>query len=200
MTDLSATIRTSSRFQPPWTISVPLIGKGVLGGVLYGLLGIFSYTLPGTEDITIRPAIAILVFLGIRFGPLVGGLAGLIGNPIVDLFQGDNVLVFWDWHLANALIGALAGVVAFYFREPEGPKVRAVRLAVISIISLVFGFALTFLDLLRGVGAYAWWSDAYLPAVGWSILVCVVLVPLLDSGWRPKSDAAPKAAAAKDAH
>ncbi|WP_187976120.1 ECF transporter S component [Mycetocola sp. JXN-3] len=171
----------------PWSLSIRTVGFGLLGGLLYGLLGIFSYTLPHSDYVTIRPAIAILVFLGIRFGPIAGGVAGLIGNPIVDLLQGASIWTFWDWHLANALVGVIAGLAAHFLRPATSARGRIIRLSVISVVALVFGFALTFLDLLRGESGSTWWAGSYLPTVGWSLVVCLPLVPVLDSGWRPPS-------------
>ncbi|MCS4277073.1 putative membrane protein [Mycetocola sp. BIGb0189] len=185
MTVTAPSLLNRSLLPAPWTLSLRVVGIGIVGGLLYGLLGIFSYTLPHSDDVTIRPAIAVLVFLGIRFGPIAGGLVGLIGNPIVDLLQGSSVWTYWDWHLANALVGVIAGLAAFYLKPSTSTRGGIVRLSIISIVALVFGFALTFFDLLRGEGGNSWWAGSYLPTVGWSLVVCLPLVPILESGWRP---------------
>lgn len=197
MSDLGNTIRTSTRLTGAWVVSVPIIARGLLGAVLYGLLGIFSYALPTNDLVTIRPAIAILVFFGIRFGPWAGLIAGALGNPLIDLLQGDGFLTHWPWSIANGLIGLLAGLIAYYVREPAGSRARVIRLVGISVIAVMIGLLFTAIDVLLGDSGSHWWGRAYLPAALWSALAAGVLVPVLDSGWRPHRAAAGEAPAGR---
>jgi energy-coupling factor transport system substrate-specific component len=152
---------------------------GAAGAVLYGILGVFSFGIPGTADVVLRPAVALVPFVGLRFGAVAGFLTGSLGNAIVDLVGGHGVLTDWNWSVANGLIGLFAGLLARY-RPSSGLLHTELHVAV----AVVAGLAFTVTDVVRGTAFSDWLTAAYLPAVAGTAVMSLLLVPLLDLAWR----------------
>ena len=54
-----------------------------------------------------QPRAAVLAFLAAVFGPVVGGIIGLLGHALGDaLFYGG---VWWSWVFPDAIFGILVG-------------------------------------------------------------------------------------------
>lgn len=193
MSDYASTVKTTGTPSSPWALKPSMAIAAILGALLYGILGIFSYTLPGMGDVVIRPAIAIVAFLGLRFGPWVGLVAGFLGNCIIDWLNADGFLTEWNWSIAVGLIGLLAGFLGFIVREPAGERARLIRIGALAAVAVIFALLFTITDVFRGVPVGQWWNASYLPAMLWSGLAALVLTPLLASGWTGKfSGATPK--------
>jgi energy-coupling factor transport system substrate-specific component len=174
----------------PWTITSRTIVFGAVGAALYGALGVLSFIVPGTANVALRPALAIIPFAGIRFGPIAGFFTGLVGNAIVDQIQGFGFLTYWNWSLANGLIGLIAGLLAHYAPEPAKESRRIIWIAVISVVAVAIGLLFTVTDTLLGNTFVYWLSAAYLPALAGTALVSVLLVPVLDKAWQPLANRA----------
>ena len=173
-----------------WTVTSRTVVFGAVGAALYGVLGVFSFIIPGTANVAIRPALAIIPFVGVRFGPIAGFFTGFVGNAIVDQIQGFGFLTYWNWSLANGFVGLLAGVIAHYTREPEAPSRRLVWVATVSVVAVVVGLAFTVTDIFLGNTFGYWLTAAYLPAVLNTGLVSLLLVPVLDKAWQPLANRA----------
>ncbi|MCR5716705.1 MAG: ECF-type riboflavin transporter substrate-binding protein [Lachnospiraceae bacterium] len=66
----------------------------------------------------LQPRAALLAFLAAIFGPVVGGIVGLLGHALGDaLFYGS---VWWSWVFPDALFGILVGLFATKFAIKEG--------------------------------------------------------------------------------
>ena len=74
------------------------------------MAAVFSFLIPGTANVSVRPAFALVTFFGFAFGPIVGFFTGFVGNAIADQISGWGLLTSWNWSLANGLAGLLAGV------------------------------------------------------------------------------------------
>jgi uncharacterized membrane protein len=134
--------------------------------------------------------LAIIPFVGIRFGSLAGLFTGLVGNAIVDQVQGFGFLTFWNWSLANGSTGVVAGLLAYYAPVRAKQTVRLLRVAVISALAVVVGLSFTITDVLLGSTYIYWLTAAYLPAVVTTGLLSAILTPALDSAWQPLADRA----------
>ena len=88
---------------------------GCAGGVAYGLLNSLSnmFLLPSAPFISLRPQVALPMALGILVHPAAGFTAGLTGNILGDGLSGFGTGTFWNWHLANGLIGAIPGLIRY---------------------------------------------------------------------------------------
>ncbi len=174
----------------PWSVTSRTIVFGAVGAALYGVLGVFSFLIPGTQNVAIRPALAIIPFVGVRFGPIAGFFTGFVGNAIVDQIQGYGFLTYWNWSVANGLVGVIAGLLAAYTPEPAKESRRLVRVAVIAVIAVIAGLLFTVTDIFLGNTLGYWFTTAYLPAIFTTGLVSLLLVPVLDRAWQPLADRA----------
>jgi uncharacterized membrane protein/HAMP domain-containing protein len=92
-----------------------IILTGCAWGVVYGIMNGISNAvlLPSAPFISIRPQIALPMVMGIICHPIAGFLVGFTGNVIGDGVSGFGLWKFWNWHLANGLIGFLPGMIRY---------------------------------------------------------------------------------------
>ncbi|QHC60503.1 ECF transporter S component [Rathayibacter sp. VKM Ac-2760] len=181
---MTATTSTKAK-TGPWAVSSRTIVFGAVGAALYGALGALSFVIPGTM-ISIRPAIAIIPFVGLRFGPVAGFFTGAVGNAIVDQIMGYGFLTYWNWSIANGLVGLLAGLIGYYAKEPRTTGRQLVWAAAIAVAAVVVGLLFTATDFLfLGQTFQYWFFGSYLLAILATGITAVILVPVLDRVWKP---------------
>ena len=79
------------------------------GSLLFFLLGRFAVIPSPVPTVNLCVQYGLLAFWAVVFGPMAGGLAGLLGHICIDLTYGE---LCWSWILATAAFGALTGVLA----------------------------------------------------------------------------------------
>jgi HAMP domain-containing protein len=110
----------------------------VIGVLLYG--GIAWLTkfsdIAGTVGADIRPAVAIPIFFGFVYGPIVGFVTGMFGNFLGDALLGylagyplppdfatgdvvrDVFIAYYlNWQIGNGLSGMIPGIMALYHKR-----------------------------------------------------------------------------------
>ena len=88
------------------------------GSLLFFLLGRFAVIPSPVPTVNLCLQYGLLAFWSVAFGPMAGGLAGLLGHICIDLTFGE---LCWSWILATAAFGALTGVLANITRiDPKG--------------------------------------------------------------------------------
>jgi energy-coupling factor transport system substrate-specific component len=174
-----------------WSIDSRVIVYAAIGAALYGVLGLFSFLLPGTSNVTIRPAFAIVAFFGYGFGPIVGLFAGFVGNAIIDQIQGSGFLTYWNWSLANGLAGLVAGLASLYVGGMMAGAVsrRALGGAIAGVVGTVIGFLFVFSDIVvGGMDLNGVLTEEYIPVVISDVIAAAILVPVLVYAWEPLKD------------
>lgn len=166
-----------------WAVTSRTIVFGAIGAALYGVLGSLSFFIPGTL-VAVRPAIAIIPFIGLRFGPVAGFFTGAVGNAIVDQITGSGFLTYWNWSIANGLVGMVAGVLAHYWKDPDKITPQLIRAAVIAVLAVAIGQLFTITDLFLG-STFVYWLGVYGLATLVTGVTAVILVPALDRVWKP---------------
>lgn len=180
----SMTISRSSM----WNVDSRVIVYAAIGAALYGVLGLFSFLLPGTQNVTIRPAFALVTFFGYGFGPIVGLFVGFVGNAIIDQINGYGFLTYWNWSLANGLAGLIAGLGTLYVGGMMTGVIsrRALGGAIAGAVGTVIGFLFVFSDIaVGGVDFNTALTAEYIPVVIADVLAAVILVPILVYAWEP---------------
>ena len=88
-----------------WKFGTREVVYSAIGAALYGVLSWATniLALPAAGNISLRPAVAIPMFFGVAFGPLVGFLSGFVGNLLGDSLTGWGF--YWNWCLGNGLMG-----------------------------------------------------------------------------------------------
>jgi len=94
-----------------WSFETKQVVYAAIGAALYAVLGYATnmLQLPGAGNVSIRPAVAIPMFFGVAFGPLVGFITGFVGNILADLLSGYGFWIWWD--LGNGLLGLIPGLI-----------------------------------------------------------------------------------------
>lgn len=88
---------------------------GLIFAVVYGLLNSLSniFLLPSAPIISFRPQIALPMAVGILVHPLAGFVTGFAGNVVGDAISGFGAFKFWNWHIANGLMGLIPGLAVY---------------------------------------------------------------------------------------
>ncbi|HLX35536.1 MAG TPA: ECF transporter S component [Candidatus Limnocylindrales bacterium] len=182
---MTATSMTSSS---RWSVDSRVIVYAAIGAALYAVLGLFSFVLPGTTDVQIRPAFALVIFFGYAFGPIVGLFTGFVGNAVIDQIQGAGLLTYWNWSLANGVAGLVAGLSYLYAGGMMTGSVgrRALGGAIAAIVGSIIGFLLAFLDIaLGGTDFNTVLTTEYIPVIISDLIAGIILVPVLVYAWEP---------------
>jgi energy-coupling factor transport system substrate-specific component len=171
--------------QNPWAFSTREMLAVAVGSVLYGLFGwaTSGLKITGLFNNTIRPGVALPMFFGAAFGPIVGFIVGFAGNTIIDLLSSGSF--YWNWTLGNGLMGLISGLSCYY----------VTRLDSVRNLAIAVGFAL--LGIVVGMGFASvtdiWadprirdlagaWSEFYPLAIS-NAISAIVLVPLLGASY-----------------
>lgn len=103
-----------------WEVGTREVVYMAIGAALYA---VFSYLFNGTvfvvpslSQVSLRPAIAIPMFFGYTFGPVVGFFAGAVGNMFGDALTGFGLSP--QWSIGNGLVGFVSGLV-FLFKDKK---------------------------------------------------------------------------------
>lgn len=105
-----------------WSFGTREVVFAAIGAALYGVLSALTNMLqiPGSGNVSFRPAIAIVYLFGVAFGPIVGFITGLLGNIIGDLLSGYGFWPWWD--LGNGIMGLVAGLFYPYMTNYRALK------------------------------------------------------------------------------
>ncbi len=163
-----------------WQFGTREVVYAAIGAALYG---VFSFVtnfigLPAAGNIALRPAVAIPMFFGVAFGPVVGFLAGAIGNVIGDFLSGWGF--WWHWDLGNGIMGMLPGLIAVgitSFKAKDAiikAEIGVIAGALIGIlVPSLLEIPLSGLDVSTAIVGY------WLPAAFTNLINGLILVPIL---------------------
>jgi len=167
-----------------WEVTTRTIVYAAIGAALYAVAAQFSFLLPGTANVSLRPGFALVTFFGFAFGPVAGAFVGLVGNALGDQISGWGLLTSWNWSVANGLAGLIAGIWAMTMMRGSN---RLVSAAIASAVGVVIGFVFVFTDLWLGTADSfsVALSDNYIPVVIANLIVSVILTPILVAAWEP---------------
>ena len=89
-----------------------------IGTALFVVLTEVQIPLGVIPNTSLQPRAAVLAFLAAVFGPVVGGIIGLLGHALGDaLFYGG---VWWSWVFPDAVFGIIVGLFAAKYKVKEG--------------------------------------------------------------------------------
>lgn len=163
-----------------WGIGVRHVVFMALGAALYAGLSYVtnSLQLPGSSNVSLRPAIVILLFFSAVFGPWVGLFTGLVGNSINDLLTGG---IYWNWEIGLGLVGFIAGLAMYFTRGRYNKVGRIVYAEIFSVIGIVVGlfFAATTDIWASQMTFIATFTTEFLPGALTDLVMGLVLLPIL---------------------
>ena len=95
-----------------WEVGTRQVVWMAIGAALYAVFSwLFNgsvFFIPSVSQVALRPAIAIPMFFGYAFGPIVGFFTGAVGNMFGDALTGFGL--YPQWSIGNGLVGFIAGL------------------------------------------------------------------------------------------
>lgn len=111
-----------TRENDAWVVGTREVVYMAIGAALYAVFSfLFNgtvFAVPSVSQVALRPAIAIPMFFGYVFGPVVGFFTGAVGNMFGDALTGFGLSP--QWSIGNGLIGLVSGMAALYADKRRG--------------------------------------------------------------------------------
>lgn len=170
-----------------WAFGTREIVYSAIGAALYGVLNwVFNnLQLPGTTLVSFRPPVAIPMFMGVVFGPLVGFFSGFVGNVLGDLLSGYGF--FWAWDVGNGLLGLIPGLLPYVgvmeVRAGRDYVWAAVAAVVASLVGIAFPALIADPFILRNIDFAGAVTTEWLPAGVTDAINGAILTPILLYAW-----------------
>ncbi|MDD3415105.1 MAG: ECF-type riboflavin transporter substrate-binding protein [Lachnospiraceae bacterium] len=111
-----------------------------IGTALFVVLTNVQIPLGFLPNTALQPRVALLAFFAAVFGPIVGGIVGLVGHALGDaLFYGS---VWWSWVFPDALFGIVLGLFAAKYAIKDGgfDKKNIIHFNVIQVIANIIAW------------------------------------------------------------
>jgi hypothetical protein len=109
-----------TRENAAWVVGTREVVWMAIGAALYAVFSwLFNgtvFVVPSLSQVSLRPAIAIPMFFGYAFGPVVGFFTGAVGNMFGDALTGFGLSP--QWSIGNGLVGFVAGM-AMLFKDKK---------------------------------------------------------------------------------
>jgi uncharacterized membrane protein len=125
-----------------WEVGTREVVYMSIGAALYA---IFSYLFNGTvfvvpsiSQVSLRPAIAIPMFFGYAFGPVVGFFTGAVGNMFGDALTGFGLSP--QWSVGNGLVGMIAGMVYLFSDKKRSMDTVLIISGVLAVLATAIFF------------------------------------------------------------
>jgi len=170
----------ATRENKAWEIGTRQVVWMAIGAALYAVFSwLFNgtvFVVPSLSQVSLRPAIAIPMFFGYAFGPVVGFFSGAVGNMFGDALTGFGLSP--QWSIGNGLVGFIAGLpMLFGDKKKSLNLVLGIGVALAVLAAVVYFINRTlpnmlFFDVDNGI-----FGDATISLfAGISLLVGLVLV------------------------
>lgn len=136
-----------------FSLSIKTIVAIGIGAAVYVILGRFVNIPTGIPNTQIETATAFLAFMSILFGPIAGGLIGLIGHALKDVLMWGSV--WWSWVFVSLFVGFFIGLFAYRIKVQEGTfaKKQIIHFNIVQILVQIVGWC--FLAPLLDIVIYA---------------------------------------------
>jgi uncharacterized membrane protein len=113
-------VNLATRQNAAWQVGTREVVWMAIGAALYAVFSwLFNgtvFVVPSLSQVSLRPAIAIPMFFGYAFGPVVGFFTGAVGNMFGDALTGFGLSP--QWSIGNGLVGFVAGM-AMLFKDKK---------------------------------------------------------------------------------
>ena len=131
----------ATRENAAWEVGTRQVVWMAIGAALYAVFSwLFNgtvFVVPSVSQVALRPAIAIPMFFGYAFGPVVGFFTGAVGNMFGDALTGFGLVP--QWSIGNGLIGFIAGCwMLFKDRKQSMNTVLYISGALVLLTALLY--------------------------------------------------------------
>ena len=169
-----------TRDNKAWEVGTREVVWMAIGAALYAVFSwLFNgtvFVVPSLSQVALRPAIAIPMFFGYAFGPVVGFFSGAVGNMFGDALTGFGLSP--QWSIGNGLIGFVSGLwMLFKDRKQSMNTVLWVGGVLTALAAVLFFLNRDQPNMMFYDAANNIFGDAQIsPLAGLSILVGFLLV------------------------
>jgi uncharacterized membrane protein len=130
----------ATRTHSMWNVGTREVVYMAIGAALYAVLSyLFNgtvFAVPSVSQVALRPAIAIPMFFGFAFGPVVGFFSGAVGNMFGDALTGFGLSP--QWSVGNGLVGMIAGLVFLFKDRKKSLDTILIIAAVVAGLATIF--------------------------------------------------------------
>ncbi len=123
-----------------WEVGTREVVYMAIGAALYAIFSyIFNgtvFVVPSVSQVSLRPAIAIPMFFGYAFGPVVGFFTGAVGNMFGDALTGFGLSP--QWSVGNGLVGLISGLVWLFTDKKRSMDTVLGVGAVLAVLAVAF--------------------------------------------------------------
>lgn len=99
-------------------LSIRTIVAAGIGAAIFIILRYISIPVGFIPNTTVQLSYIFLALIAVIYGPVAGGLIGLIGHSLGDAFQYGSV--WWSWVIVSTLVGIGFGLVSGRLKISEG--------------------------------------------------------------------------------
>lgn len=124
------------------SLSIKTIVAIGIGAAVFVILGRFASIPTGIPNTEVQTAYAFLGLMSVIFGPIAGGLIGLVGHGLKDLiFYGSP---WWSWVIVSGFVGLSIGFIARRINIESGVfgKRQIISFNITQVIVQVIGWGL----------------------------------------------------------
>jgi len=125
-----------------WEVGTREVVWMAIGAALYAVFSwLFNgtvFVVPSLSQVSLRPAIAIPMFFGYAFGPIVGFFSGAVGNMFGDALTGFGL--YPQWSIANGLVGFIAGLPLLFSDKKKSLDSVLVAGGVLTALAVIVYF------------------------------------------------------------
>ena len=170
----------ATRENKAWEVGTRQVVWMAIGAALYAVFSwLFNgtvFVVPSLSQVSLRPAIAIPMFFGYAFGPVVGFFSGAVGNMFGDALTGFGLSP--QWSIGNGLIGLVAGLPMLFMDKKKSLNTVLIAGGVLAVLAAgVYFLNRSLPNLLFFDAANNIFGDATITMfAGISIIVGLVLV------------------------
>lgn len=125
-----------------WEVGTREVVWMAIGAALYAVFSwLFNgtvFVVPSVSQVALRPAIAIPMFFGYAFGPIVGFFSGAVGNMFGDALTGFGL--YPQWSIGNGLVGFIAGLPMLFSDKKKSLDTVLITGGVLTAIAVIIYF------------------------------------------------------------
>lgn len=132
-----------TRENPAWEVGTREVVWMAIGAALYAVFSwLFNgtvFVVPALSQVALRPAIAIPMFFGYTFGPVVGFFTGAVGNMFGDALTGFGLSP--QWSIGNGLVGFISGMAMLFKDRKKSMDTVLYLSAGLALLTVLLFFA-----------------------------------------------------------
>jgi hypothetical protein len=125
-----------------WEVGTRQVVWMAIGAALYAVFSwVFNasvFVVPSLSQVALRPAIAIPMFFGYAFGPVVGFFTGAVGNMFGDALTGFGLSP--QWSIGNGLIGMISGLWMMFADKKKSMNTILYVSGALAVLAVVLFF------------------------------------------------------------